>query len=337
MDQVNDENPRIILGEHKITRNLPTTETILDQTFNIKSFKKSLRIVIVRYTDTPLEMEFDIIGMHPFLANTFRRLMLSDVPSMAVEKVHVYNNTSIIQDEVLCHRLGLIPLRADPRMFDYRSNDSEGTEQDTLEFELKIKCTWNKDENKDSSRVDDMYKNNNVYSKHIKWLPIGNQSETYKPADVGPIDDDILIAKMRPGHELDLKLIAVKGIGRDHAKFSPVATAFYRLLPDIKLTREVEGEAAERLKKCFSPGVIGLRHKEGRTVAVVENSRYDSSSRNIFRHDDLKDAVIMTKIQDHFIFSIESVGAMPPDIIFTEAVKILRNKCVSLLEELEQV
>lgn len=48
--------------------------------------------------------------------------MLSDVPSMAIEKVHVYNNTSIIQDEVLCHRLGLIPLRVDPRMFDYKSN-----------------------------------------------------------------------------------------------------------------------------------------------------------------------------------------------------------------------
>lgn len=44
----------------------------------------------------------------------------------------------------------------------------------------------------------------------------------YKESDVGPVHGDILIAKMRPGHELDLKLVAVKGIGRDHAKFSPV-------------------------------------------------------------------------------------------------------------------
>lgn len=70
-----------------------------------------------------------------------------------------------------------------------------------------------------------------VYSKHIKWQPIGNQAELYKEADIGPIHDDILIAKMRPGHELDLKLIAVKGIGSDHAKFSPVGkehqTKFY--------------------------------------------------------------------------------------------------------------
>lgn len=65
-------------------------------------------------------MEFDMIGIHPFLANTFRRLMISDVPSMAIEKVYVYNNTSIIQDEVLVHRLGLIPLKADPRQFEFR-------------------------------------------------------------------------------------------------------------------------------------------------------------------------------------------------------------------------
>ena len=39
---------------------------------------------------------------------------------MAIEKVFIYNNTSIIQDEVLAHRLGLIPIKADPRMFEYR-------------------------------------------------------------------------------------------------------------------------------------------------------------------------------------------------------------------------
>lgn len=56
----------------------------------------------------------------------------------------------------------------------------------------------------------------------MKWHPIGNQASVHKEADIGPVHPDILISKMRPGHELDLHLIAVKGIGKDHAKFSPV-------------------------------------------------------------------------------------------------------------------
>lgn len=84
--------------------------------------------------------------------------------------------------------------------------------------------------------------------------------------------------------------------------FIILATAAYRLLPDIKLTREVEGEQAERLQKSFAPGVIGIKHtSDGRKVAVVNNPRYDTHSRNVFRHEDLKDSVLMTKVSDHFI------------------------------------
>lgn len=51
--------------------------------------------------------------------------------------------------------------------------------------------------------------------------------------------------------------------GKDHAKFSPVATASYRLLPDITLLAPVEGEAAEELRQCFSPGVIEVQEVQG--------------------------------------------------------------------------
>ncbi|CAH1169864.1 unnamed protein product [Phaedon cochleariae] len=335
METMNDDKPRVILEEYKVVQNLPRGSTVFTEQFNSKNFKKNFRIVIIRKEN--YEMEFDMIGIHPFLANTFRRLMLSDVPTMAIEKVHIHNNTSIIQDEVLAHRLGLIPLRADPRLFEFKTSSNEAnTEHNSLEFELKIKCSVNKEANKkDSSRVEDMYKNNNVYSKHIKWLPTASQKENLQDSNVGPIDPDILIAKMRPGHEMDMKLFAVKGCGRDHAKFSPVATAFYRLLPDIKIIKEVEGEAAYRLQKCFSPGVITIRNEpSGKKIAVVNDARYDTSSRNVFRYDDLKNCVVMSKIQDHFIFTIESVGALQPDVIFKEAVRILRDKCTSLLDEL---
>lgn len=41
---------------------------------------------------------------------------------MAIEKAFIYNNTSIIQDEILAHRLGLVPIKADPRLFEYRNS-----------------------------------------------------------------------------------------------------------------------------------------------------------------------------------------------------------------------
>ncbi|CAG2059249.1 unnamed protein product, partial [Timema podura] len=303
MDIITEARTRVILKENGVlnTALLDYPGTCgTDDFWSFEKFKKKMMIKIIKHND--LEMEFDMIGVHEAIANAFRRLLLSEVPSMAIEKVFIYNNTSIIQDEVLAHRLGLIPLKADPRRFEYRQKDDEdGTEQDTLEFELKVKCTWNTNAHKDTTNPDDLYRNNNVYSKHIKWLPIGDQGSIYKQSDVGPVLDDILINKMRPGHELDIKLHAIKGIAKDHAKFSPVCTAFYRLLPEVTLTRKVEGEQAERLQTCFSPGVIGLEEKHGKKRAKVLDARYDTCSRNVYRYDDLRDSVKMTRVKDHFI------------------------------------
>lgn len=305
-----------------------------DSVWNYDQFKKNLKIKVIKYKNDT-DMEFDIIGIHNVFVNSIRRILLSEVPSMAIDRVHVLDNTSVIQDEVLAHRLGLIPLKADPRLFEYKSvpkdtskNDEEyePCDQDTLQFQLKIKCT--KSATSHSSHPDDMYKNHKVFTKDIQWVPVGGQGDMYKAGDVGPIHDDILIAKLRPGHEIDVTMFAVKSIGRDHAKFSPVATAFYRLLPRVTLLQEIEGEMAQRLKNVFSPGVISIEKKpDGKRVAKVENARYDSGSRNVFREEDLKDLVQVSRVPDHFIFTIESVGALKPDVLFLEAVKVLKGKC----------
>lgn len=253
---------------------------------------------------------------------------------MAIEKVYVNNNTSIIQDEVLAHRLGLIPIFADPRLFEYVSEgDEEGTPSDTIVFDLKVKCT--KNPTADTTDPDDLYKNHKIYSRHLKWIPIGNQSDLFKEGDIRPVDDDILIAKLRPGQELDLRMHCVKGIGKDHIKFSPVATASYRLLPEITLLAPVQGVKAEKLQKCFSPDVIEIDIVDGVRTARVAHPRKDTCSREVLRHDDLKDLVRLSKIRDHFIFSIESTGALAANILFSEAVKILMNKCQSFLSKIK--
>ena len=62
----------------------------------------------------------------------------SQVPTMAIEKVLVANNTSVIADEVLAHRLGLIPLKADPRHFEYLSGLSNYFFLLVVSYELSV-------------------------------------------------------------------------------------------------------------------------------------------------------------------------------------------------------
>ena len=81
-----------------------------------------------------------------------------------------------------------------------------------------------------------------------------------------------------------------------------LATASYRLLPEITLTKPVRGDKAKKLAKCFSKGVVKVvRGEDGESYAKVVNPRRDTCSREVFRHDDLKDCVRLSRIRDHFI------------------------------------
>jgi len=334
----------------------------------VSQFSSKLRVEIVKRPtpNSEMDLEFDMIGLDPSLSNAIRRIMMSEVPTMAIEKVYMYNNTSIIQDEVLSHRLGLIPLRADPRKFDWyreenddKSKDNSkdinaspanyGNETNSLEFELKVKCKRNPEAKKSTTETDDLYIDNCIYTEHIKWLPRKGQVQALSDGkestpNPGPVENDILIAKLRPGHELDIRMVAIKGVGKDHAKFSPVATVWYRLLPEIILNRPIIGEKAQRLQQCFSPGVIDLVEQKSEhgdkieQVAVVNKygARYDGCSRNVYRYEDLKDAVTMNKISDHFIFTVESTGALLPENLVVQAIDILADKCDIFLNELDR-
>jgi len=333
---IDDIRRKVKLNEFTVenvnSTSFPGTYEGYEDTWSQEKFEEKFQIDIVSLSDT--DMEFDMVGVDAAIANSIRRILLAEVPTMAIETCHIYNNTSIIQDEVLAHRLGLIPIKADPRLFEYKPKDAEPTSDDTLHFKLKVKCTRNT-QAADTTAPELLFKNHKIYSEAIQWMPLPGQ-DNLKSQDIGPVDKDILIATMRPGHELDMELFCVKGIGKDHAKFSPVATASYRLLPDIKLLREFTGQQAARLQGCFSPGVIALEDAGGGTQrAVVADPRSDTCSRNVFREDDLKDGVELSRVRDHFIFSVESTGVLPPDVLVAEAIGVLRAKCDAFLQELE--
>lgn len=340
-----------------------------DNGLTFDKFKKNFAVEVVQLDEE--RIQFDLIGVDAPIANAFRRVMLAEVPSMAIDKVVLYQNTSIIQDEVLAHRLGmcppysiftmcaspthspllliflsifaqetspgLIPIMADPRQFKFLS-ESQTTpapnEENTTVFTLHVVCSRN-NKAPPHAPAAQKYHNSVVLSKDLVWVPQGSQADKFKNQPVAPSLDDIVIAKLRPGQEIEAELHVQKGVGHTHAKFSPVCTAAYRLHPEIVLPKPVTGELAQKLVDVCPLNVFDIEDLGGgKKGAKVARARDCTLCRECIRSDDLRDRVNLRQIKDHFIFSVESVGAYKPEEILHEAIKVFTNKCENALKEL---
>ncbi|DBA69252.1 TPA: hypothetical protein ACH3X2_012994 [Trebouxia sp. C0005] len=209
----------------------------ISNAWDFRDWVESFRIKVQQKDD--LDMKFDMVGTDPAIANALRRILIAEVPTMAIEHVFYINNTSIITDEVLAHRLGLIPLDADPALFEYKTREETASEKNTFVLRLKIMCT----------RQGAQMVNDRVLAKDLNFLPMGSQmpdetgcrfavgQQQMLPQGVQAVNHDILVAKLRPGQIIDLEAHCIKGQGKEHAKWSPVATAWYKLLPEIVITR----------------------------------------------------------------------------------------------------
>lgn len=329
-----------------------------DQAWDVEKFKQNLQVRFQK--NDQYESVFSLVGVDASVANAYRRILLAELPTLAIEDVFVYNNTSIIQDEVLCHRLGLIPftgskegLRAmtwykkgppkdDPAAQHIFQQSGEvidpaltiPNDSNTIVLELNVKCDWRPDGKKLAKQgerdPDKLYVNSSVYAHQFVFHPQGNQAQYFSPPNqIRPVNPDILIAKLRPGQEIHVQCHCIKGIGADHTKFSPVATATYRLLPSITIKEPILGADAKKFARCFPRGVIKLVDDEasGQKKAVVDDPMKDTVSRECLRHDEFKHKVQLGRIRDHFIFSVESTGQCDSDELFIDSVKALKAKC----------
>ena len=280
-------------------------------------FDKMTEIEIKSKTDE--ELVFDIKGVDPTIVNTLRRIMIAEIPTMAIETVIVNQNTSIIPDEVFAHRLGLVPILADANDFIERKPEDDFNDKNSMKFTLNIKCY--KDKN-------GQIINENIYTKDLVFEPQGDQEKKYynpqtKKYSIGLVHDDILLNKLTPGMEIDLECYCEKGIGRTHAKWSPVCTAYYRLVNKINILKEIKGDDAEELRQLCPKGVF-IVNKKGN--AEVGNIRECTICRECIRPKKFKDLIELGKIADHYEFHIESVGMYKPESIFFRAIDVLKNK-----------
>eukprot|EP01112_Ceratiomyxa_fruticulosa_P021919 TRINITY_DN787_c0_g1_i1.p1 TRINITY_DN787_c0_g1~~TRINITY_DN787_c0_g1_i1.p1 ORF type:complete len:378 (+),score=79.79 TRINITY_DN787_c0_g1_i1:79-1212(+) len=337
-DPIKEKREKIVLGNETVynPRGISYSGAFksigIDNSFNIDDFKKNFKIQVISSNDELLV--FDMIGVDASIANAFRRILIAEVPTMAIEKVYIFNNTSIIQDEVLAHRLGLIPLKADPRLFKFRNPNEGPASDDTLVFKLDVKCERIQNPKNDSEEA--KFKNSRVLSKDLIWERQEDQHK-FEASDVGPVFDDILIAKLRPGQHIQLDVHCEKGIGKDHAKFSPVATASYRLLPAISFKGEIADDRLEELVAKCPVRVYDIEDLgKGQRRPIVRDPRACTMCRECIRDDYFNQRIELARVRDHFIFFIETTGAMKPKVILQEAIKVLISKVDQIFQELDK-
>jgi len=245
-------------------------------------------------------------------ANALRRAMIAEVPAMAIEDVIMLENTSVLYDEVIAHRLGLIPLKTDLEAYvlpeDCDCKSELGCSKCRASFTL------------DSQAGDESLM---VYSSDLK-----------SEGDVTPVSGTIPIVKLGPTQKLRLEVYARLGRGVEHAKWQPVSACAYKYLPRVTLNADNLANPEEVISICptdvFSPDAaerIIVRDETACTLCM------DCVSKAVPSDPKRTFPVKVEGDESSFLFYVESTGAVPARRIVQEASNIIEKK-TSTLEDI---
>jgi len=143
----------------------------------------------------------------PGFLNTYRRIVVNKLPSMAIEEIEIIDNSSAVYDEMLAHRLGLLVLKTDTKSYFQREKckcKGEGCARCTLNLTLEAEGPGP------------------IYAEMIK---------SADPAVV-PVHPKAVVAKLLEGQNIKLIATAILGTGKEHIKFSP-GLLFYQKYPTL--------------------------------------------------------------------------------------------------------
>ncbi len=220
----------------------------------------------------------------PSLLNALRRSILREVPVLAVDEVTFHKNSSALYDEMLAHRLGLIPLTTDYSTYEYEqvgSNDERSAKSRVM---LTLKARG----------------------------PGMITAEALKSQDpyVKPAYPRMPIVWLEDGQEVEAEMIAVMGKGKEHAKFQP-GLAWYERAFTIKVKKDLPGELVRLLPEAVREGDS---FKPERVTSETLADAVESIA---------GDHVSIQKKTDEYLFHVESYGNLPAETILLQAVEEL--------------
>jgi len=230
---------------------------------------------------------------------------------MAIDDVIIIENTSVLYDEIIAHRLGLIPLK---------------TDLDTVvlseECDCKSELGCSKCRASFTLEVESVDEPVMVYSSDLKG-----------DSDVVPVSGKIPIVKLGPAQKLKLELYAKLGRGLEHAKWQPVSACAYKYLPKVTLNADNLENPEQVIQIC--PADVYIPDPDSR-IAVRDELActlcMDCVERAIPIDSKKTFPIKIEGDENSFLFNIESTGCMPPRRIVMEASKVLEKKAASLTD-----
>jgi len=255
--------------------------------------KSRMDVEILEKRDSILRFRWK--GTNPSLANALRRVIISEVPTLAIEDVIFFKNESPMSDEQIAHILAMIPLTTPRGKYAFLD---ECEKQETSGKKCRVTLSLEA-----------------IAGKEPIWVT--SSMLVSEDPEVKPVNPNIKITKLMPGKSLQLEAHAILGKGKIHAKFQP-GIAYYKFQPVITIS-----------EKC---NVCGICVSEcPRKVLSIENNKLvvknldNCSLCKLCVEKCPSKAIDVSFLEDTVIFTVESYGGMSPLDIVEEAVNVFKE------------
>ncbi|MFW9894270.1 MAG: DNA-directed RNA polymerase subunit D [Candidatus Thorarchaeota archaeon] len=248
------------------------------------------------------------------MANAIRRIILSEIPVMAIDEVIVLKNDSPLYDEIIAHRLGMIPLTTDLDTYKLPQDcDCGGYGCPLCQVSLTCEVV-----NTTNAPLE-------VYSGDLKS----------NDPNIIPVDSKIPIVKIDKNDQLILEAYAILGKAKEHVKWQAVSNIFYRFYPKIDFD---SSKCAKCPDKCIVSRMCPEKlydFSDGKIPKLVDDYWKTCTLCKSCELDCVENVIEVSHKDNTYIFYIESDGVLPFNVILKNAFKIFIEKIDEFVEKLE--